>query len=124
MSPAAVHSFRAAIGIAGINPCVDVPARVSRAMERGGTIPVKGSLNGFPIKATLVPTGRGRHRLYINIYMRKQAGVKVGDEIRLSLELDAGPRELPVPELLKDALDRNLEAKSIFAKIPPSHRDE
>ncbi|OGO32575.1 MAG: hypothetical protein A2Z29_04210 [Chloroflexi bacterium RBG_16_56_11] len=124
MSPAAVRSFRAKIGIAGINPYVDVPARVSRAFARRGPVPVKGALNGHPIQATLVPTGGGRHRLYINIYMRKATGVKVGDEIRLELEYDDRPRELPVPKTLKEALERNRKAGEVFARLPPSHRNE
>jgi len=74
------QQFTATIYKVGINPLVDVPAEVSRAFGIRGYVPVRGRLNGAPIRATLVPSGGGRHRLYINGDMRKQAGVESGDE--------------------------------------------
>jgi hypothetical protein len=37
--------FSATIDKLGINPCVQVPAQVSRAIAEKGAIPVSGSLN-------------------------------------------------------------------------------
>ncbi len=99
-----------------------VPADVSRALAKRGHVPVKGSVNGFPIRATLVPTGGGRHRLYINGEMRKGAGVGVGDEIMVTLKPDSGPRVTPIPEAFRKALEANKKAKQAFEKLPPSQR--
>jgi len=124
MSSTPCYSFRATIDIAGINPYIDVPPEVSRALGKSGPIPVKGSLNGSAIKATLVPVRQGRHRLFINTEMRAKTGVKVGDEIALELEMDSKPRVMPMPDIFKESLDRNQEAKAIYEKMPPSHRRE
>jgi hypothetical protein len=116
--------FAAKIEIIGINPYVAVPPEVSRALAMRRHIPVRGSINGFPIKATLVPVGGGRHRLYINGEMRKGAGVGVGDKIKVSIELDTDPRIQPVPETLRKALAANKEAESVWNRLPPSRRKE
>jgi hypothetical protein len=124
MVPQSAHQFRATIAISGINPYVDIPPDVSRAFGKRANIPVKGDLNGVPIQGTLVPVGGGRHRLYVNGNMRKKTGAVVGDEITLSLELDDRPRDLPVPPLLRAALDADPEARAVYDGLPPSHRNE
>jgi len=116
--------FTATIKITGINLYVDMPATISRAMGKRGHVPIKGSVNRFPIRATLVPTGAGRHRLYINGEMRKGAGVDTGDRITVSIEPDTGPRMPPFPEALQKALAVNKEAKAVWDRLPPSHRKE
>jgi len=119
-----MQKFTAIIHKVGINPCVDIPETVSKSFGKQSYVPVEGIFNGFPIRATLVPAGKGRHRLYINGEMRKQAGVGVGDQIQLVLSLDTAPRVVPMPAELKKALDENKEAKLAFDKLPPSHRRE
>ncbi|NIS81617.1 MAG: DUF1905 domain-containing protein, partial [Anaerolineales bacterium] len=69
------EEFFAQIYKLGINPCVDVPTRVSEAFGVRGNVPVVGTLNDVEIRSTLVPIGGGRHRLYINTDMRKRANV-------------------------------------------------
>lgn len=116
------QAFEARIFKVGINPCVAVPGRVSRAFARRGYAPVKGTLNRFPIQATLVPVGGGRHRLYLNTEMRRGAGVEVGDTVRVSIQIDPGPREVPVPPELAGALRKDKTAARAFAALIPSHR--
>jgi len=118
------QAFSAAIYKVGINPCIEVPGRVSAFFERRGNVPVAGTLNGVPIRATLVPVGTGRHRLYINGEMRKQANVDVGDRIHVILRLDTKPRVVPMPIELREALRQNREAKTAFEKLRPSHQKE
>jgi hypothetical protein len=116
------HVFAAKAVKVDINPCVAVPARVSRAFARRGYVPVKGTLNRFPIRATLVPVGGGRHRLYLNTEMRKGADVKVGDRVRLVLELDRAYRVIPTPSKLRAALRKNQAAARAFALLPRAER--
>ncbi len=99
-----------------------MPARISRAFGRRGYVPLKGTLNTFAIRATLVPTGGGRHRLYVNAEMRKGARVEVGDRVRVILQMDGASREVPIPLELAAALRRNKGAARAFAALPPSHR--
>ena len=106
--------FSAVIGEVGVNPCVDVPESDSSCLKASGYIPVAGALNGFPIRATLVPVGNGRHRLYVNAEMRKRAGVAVGDLIHLALALDTKPRDAPMPKAFAAALESNEKQKLLL----------
>lgn len=116
--------FFATIFKIGINPCVDVPARVSNALGRTGYIPVQGTLNGHAFRAGLVSLGGGRHRLFINGEMRRAAGVDVDDRINVVLEYDPKPREIPVPNQLARALKDNHAAKRAWDNLIPSRRKE
>lgn len=116
--------FSTTIFKVGINPCVDVPARVSKALGRTGYIPVQGTLNGHAFRAGLVSLGRGRHRLFINGEMRRTAGVDVDDRVTVVLEYDGKPRKMPVPYQLTRALKDNHAAKRAWENLTPSRRKE
>jgi hypothetical protein len=116
--------FTATIFKVGINPCVDVPARVSAALGRTGYIPVEGMLNGHPFKAGLVSLGGGRHRLYINGPMRKAAGVDTGDRITVTLNYDPKPRKVSMPKTFSQALEENPKAKQAWEDLAPSRQKE
>ena len=105
----------------GINPYVDVPPQVSKRIGKRGYVPVIGTVNGRPMRATLVPRGEGLHRLFINGAMRKAAGVDVGDTIEVGLEVDREPRDLPMPPDLKRALAEN-DLLDAFDRLTPSDR--
>jgi hypothetical protein len=116
--------FSAKLFKVGINPCVDVPKRVSAALARKGYIPVKGKLNGHSFRAGLVSLGGGRHRLYVNGVMRKEAGVNVDDRIDVVLDYDPVPRKVPMPVLLTQALKAEPKAKSAWRMLTSSRRKE
>ncbi len=116
--------FSARVYKLGINPCVDVPGEVSQAFAKRGYIPVRGALNGSPIRATLVPMGGGRHRLFLNGEMRKQAKVTVGDQVSLVLETDDQSRAVPMPAEFATALEEHAAAKVAFAQLLPSRQKE
>jgi hypothetical protein len=98
--------------------------RVSDAFGKRGYVPVKGTLNGHPVWAMLVPMGKGRHRFFVNGEKRKTAGVDAGDRIELTLEIDTGPREVPMPDAFALALRKNPAAHAAFLRIPLSHQKE
>lgn len=116
-------SFRARIYKQGTNPCIDVPMKVSEYFGKCGYVPIKGTVNGFKFKSTLVPAGNGRHRLFINGGMRKGAGVGPGDTIRVSLKPDRESRNVPMPRYLKTALEKN-GVHAIFMTLTPSKRKD
>jgi len=64
-------SFTARIYKSGINPCVDAPPEAGQIFQKRGFIPIAGLINGESYRATLVPRGGGRHRLYLNGEIRK-----------------------------------------------------
>jgi len=108
----------------GINPCVDIPLRISNIFGKRGYVPMRGTLNGRPIRATLVPMGQGRHRLFINGEMRKAARVDVGDSVELVLEIDPEPRTVSMPEAFRKALEENPKAGAAFRRLTPSRQKE
>ena len=116
--------FTAVIHKVGINPCVDVPAEASAALGRTGYVPVRGTLDGHAFRAGLVSLGGGRHRLFVNGVMRTAAGVDTGDSVEIALAVDPDPRELPVPDALREALDADPRASAAWEMLTPSRRKE
>jgi hypothetical protein len=121
---AAPVSFTATIYKLGTNPCVDVPERVSKAFGRRGSVPVEATLHEHTFRVTLVPRGGGQHRLLINGEMRKAAGVDTGDTVHIALRIDTKPRDISVPEDLREALRAVSGAGKAFDGLAPSHRKE
>ena len=123
---AAGERFRATVRQQGLNPYVDVPARVSRAFAayaRAGRIAFDGRLSQAPIRGTLVPVGRGRHLLYVNGGMRSAAGVGTGDKVSVEL-WPTRPDQVRPPEDFAAALRRGDGALAAFDSLSPSHRRE
>jgi hypothetical protein len=117
--------FVAAILVQGLNPYVDVPARVSRAFAkwaRAGRISVVGRLERAELHATLVPARGGRHRLFLPGGVRAAAGVGVGDRVHIAVRATA-PDFVPVPRDLARAL-RAAGALAAHRALTAAHRRE
>ena len=117
--------FKATVRKLGINPVVDVPARVSQRLQghaKAGRIRVQGTLNGSPILATLVPAGGGRHRLFINAGMRRATGLQVGDSA--CVEVRPADSSVPVPQDIAAQLHTIAGASAAFDGLSPSARRE
>ena len=115
--------FTTRIHKVGINPVVDIPARISTSFGQRGHVPVLASLGQVNFRATLVPMGGGRHRLYLNQLMRDAAGRETGEMVTVRLELDATSRVLAVPVDLARAL-RAAGRLGHFLAETPSRRKE
>jgi hypothetical protein len=120
--------FKAVVEIVGINPFVQVPDSVLKALFRQaqrekGPIPVKGRLQGKPFLTTVV-LFRGRWRLYLNTQMRKDAGVDVGDEVTVEIAFDPQKRVVPMPPRFARALAQHPKVKAAFESLAPSRRTE
>jgi len=116
------QKFSAAIYKSDLNYVIDVPAEDSQAFKKRGTIPVAGTLNGYPFRSMLMPAEEGGHRLFINRWMRNLAGVGEGDLVEVIMGLDEDPRPLHVPKEFAEALEENAEAKAAYEKLPPSNQ--
>ncbi len=74
------HHFKAEIYKTGINWAVDVPRSITDQLKKDkGYIRIKGSVNGFDFKQTLVPVKNSPHRLYVNLIMMKGGQTAVGE---------------------------------------------
>ena len=93
------------------------------AGRRSGPVPVEGTVDGTPIRATVVKY-QGAWRLYLNLEFRRAARVGIDDVVDVSLRFDPKPRVLPIPAALRGALARNSAAKAKWERLAPSHRKE
>jgi len=100
-----IHVFSARIYKVGIIRYVDVPAEVSREIAAGEVnVAVQGTVEGVALRTTLVPRGRGCHRLAIHGEIRKKLRVDAGAMVEVALERDEESREPAEPPALAIAL--------------------
>ena len=105
--------------VAAITPPVDVP-------EFFGTrarVPVRGTINGFPFRSSLMPMG-GCHMMPVNKTLRDGAGAKPGDIVEIVMERDDQERTVDAPLVLKKALVKNKAAKANWEKLAFTHKKE
>ena len=110
---------REAGAVAAITPPVDVP-------EIFGTrarVPVRGTINGFPFRSSLMPMG-GCHMMPVNRTLREGAGVKPGDTVEVVMERDEEERTVEAPAMLKKALARSKAARANWEKLAFTHKKE
>ena len=119
-------TFKAIIYKVGINPVVDVPARITgKLIATKGYIPVKGNINSFPFHQTLCPVKDAPYRLYVNGAMMKGGHVDVGDKAHLTIEQDEQPPkdEIRMPDFLLSRLNKE-KLLEVFEKQAPSRKKE
>jgi len=102
---------------------VVIPERVSKAIGARGRVPAIvrfGRAGEF--RGTLMPRGGGRHVVSVNGETRRAAGTEPGDRVRVVVQPDFGPREVPVPEDLALAL-RDDGVRTDWESLPPGKRE-
>jgi bifunctional DNA-binding transcriptional regulator/antitoxin component of YhaV-PrlF toxin-antitoxin module len=118
-----VESFKAILGgEEGERPTVELPFD---GKERFGKAraPVRGTVNGTRFRTTVAVYG-GVYMIGFNKDLRERAGIKIGDAVDVTIELDDQPRTVEVPPALAAALADNREAGVAFDDLSYSHRRE
>ena len=105
--------------VAALKPPFYVPATFGRK----GRIPVKGTINGFPFRSSLMNMGDG-HMMVVNAQLRAGAQCKAGDMVEVVLELDEEPRTVTVPAYLKKIIHADEKTKAAWAKLSFTHQKE
>lgn len=103
------YKFKAEIYKTGINYCVDVPKKITSEMTATkGYIKIKGTVNEFPFKKSLVSVKNGLYRLFVNIPTLKGANTAVGKNANFEIEHDYNivTKEYPVPKTLTEQLKK------------------
>lgn len=117
-------SFEAKIYKVDINPCVDVPLRITKKMVASkGYIPIKGKIKNHPFQQTLVTVKNAEYRLYVNGPMLKGSGAKLGDTVKFIIEQDFEPKIIPMPKELKAKLDQH-KLLTAFNALTPGRQKE
>ncbi len=102
---------------------LEVPREVVEELGAGARPPVTITVNGHSWKSR-VAIMRGRHLLGLSNANRKAAGVALGDEVEVELELDAEPRAVVEPPDFAQALDADPVARAAYDQLRYSHKRE
>jgi uncharacterized protein YdeI (YjbR/CyaY-like superfamily) len=84
---------------------------------------VKIYLPGYSYRTTVAVMG-GKFMIPLSAAHRTAAGLKAGDPVEVTLELDTEPRTVEIPEDLAAALSEKNGATEAFDKLAPSRKKE
>jgi len=116
------ETFRATIQQTGKTACgIEVPEAVVDALGGSKRPAVVITLDGYTYRSTVAPMGGGWW-IGVNADHREASGLKAGDEVQVTLELDTAPRELEVPPELAEALEADPQAAAFFEGLSYSNR--
>jgi len=99
------------------------PFDVVEVFQRKGRVPVKGTINGFPFRSSLMNMGDG-HMMVVNAQLRAGAKCKAGDTVAVVMELDEDVRKVEVPAYLQKLIAADPKAKEFWAKLSFTHQKE
>lgn len=101
---------------------IAVPAVVVEALGSSKRPAVRVTINGrHTYRNTVAPYG-GQFMLSVSAEQRAAAGVAVGDEVDVELELYTEPRTVTAPDDFDEALRRDAAAKRYFESLSYSNR--
>ena len=116
------QTFRALIIQTGKTACgIEVPAAVIEALGGSKRPAVTVTLDQYTYRSTVAPMGGG-FWVGVNADNREASGLRAGDEVQVTLELDMAPRELEVPAELVAALDADPIARAFFDGLSYSNK--
>jgi hypothetical protein len=122
-----MNTFRAKIYKVDINWCVDVPDEIcSRLAKEKGYIRIKGKINGFEFRKSLVPVKGQPYRLFVNFIMMKGGKTAVGEIAEFEIEQDneiVKKQEYPMHPVLADYLRQNSLEENFEQLTPARKRD-
>jgi uncharacterized protein DUF1905/bacteriocin resistance YdeI/OmpD-like protein len=124
-APAKPHKFKVKLfgqegsSVAALKP----PFDVVEVFQRKGRVPVKGTINGYPFRSSLMNMGDG-HMMVVNATMRSGAKCKAGDTVTVVMELDAEKRKVELPAYLKKIITANPKSNEAWDKLSFTHQKE
>ena len=92
------------------------PPEVVEAFGTRARVPVRGTINGYPFRSSLMPMG-GQHCMAVNKTMRDGAKVKAGDVVEVVLERDGDERTVEAPAELKKELAKSKAARERWEEL-------
>jgi len=102
---------------------IHFPFDVEQTFGARGHVPVRGTLNGAPFRASIFKMG-GRHFMVVNRRLREAAGVSGGETVPVTVERDTEPRVVNPPDDFARALESNGDARAAWDKLSYTHRRE
>lgn len=99
------------------------PFEVLKTFGTRARVPVRGTINGFPFRSSLMPMG-GRHMMAVNKEIREGAHAKAGDEVNVVMERDEAPRTIEAPPELQKELAKHKKAQQHWNSLAFTHKKE
>ena len=96
-----------------------IPDDVLAALGAGKKPPVKMTVNGYAYRST-VATINGDYMVGFSADHRAASGIKGGDPIEVTIELDTEPRTIELPADFAAALKADKQAQVTFDKLSNS----
>ena len=121
MSDAKKVSFNTTILQLGNNTGINVPDEVVEKLGAGKKPPVIVTVNDFTYRNTIAVMG-GKFMIGVSADIRSKTGIKGGDKVKVTLELDTKPREVEVPADFQRLLDKNSKARLFFETLSYSNK--
>ncbi len=113
--------FKTTLHQMGNNTGIVVPLEMVEKLGGGKKPAVNVTVNGFAYRGSIA-TMAGQSMISFSSDKRAATGLKGGDAIAVTLELDEAPRVMEVPEDLQAALNRDKAAKAYFATLSYSNQ--
>jgi antitoxin component of MazEF toxin-antitoxin module len=113
--------FKTTILEIGNNTGIEVPEKILEELGSGKKPLVVVLLKNYTYRSAVAKMG-DKFLISLSADNRKNANVKGGDELEVTLELDTAPRTVELPVELQKALDKNITAKANFEKLAPSKK--
>ena len=104
---------------AALKPPFDVVA----VFQRKGRVPVKGTINGFPFRSSLMNMGDG-HMMVVNAEMRAGANCKAGDIVNVVMGIDVDERTVELSTYLKKIIASDPKAKDFWPQLSFTNQKE
>jgi hypothetical protein len=119
-----VPTFKTTLhGVTDMNATgIEVPPSVIERLNAGKRPKVSVTINGSTYRSTVAVMG-GRYMVGVTAEQRGKSGVKAGDPIEVTLELDTAPREVVAPADLLAAIDA-AGLREGWERLSYTHRKE
>jgi hypothetical protein len=108
---------------AGVVAAITPPVEVMQVFATRGRVPIRGTINGFPFRSSLMPMG-GCHMMPVNKTLRDGAGVKPGEVVEMVMERDQEERTVEVPSTLQRELTKSKKAQERWDRLSFTHKKE
>ena len=96
------------------------PFDVIEAFGTKARVPVRGTINGFAFRSSLMPMG-GCHFMVVNKTIRDGANVKAGDVVNVVMQRDEAERTVEPPAELEKELRKSKRAGERWQKLSFTH---
>ena len=108
---------------AGVVAAITPPVDVIEWFRTRARVPIRGTINGFSFRSSLMPMG-GCHMMPVNKTLCRGAGVKPGDIVDVVMERDEEERTVEAPAELKKELAKSKKAAERWDGLAFTHKKE